>query len=263
MNMRGTSPRALTVGGSLAVFALGALLLPLIPSWAQSPPATPSGYLQPPSRDPSQPADPFLAKRRELERAQQEIKKMLQDSEMARRDLEKRTQDLHTRALELHVMMERLQKEALVRDKEFLDFNTEKKEALVRDKKEALVRDKVAPVGRAGPKPGESVVPMPPDMDKRLRDVERKLDILIDMMNRKQPKPPPTLMQPTRIAPMVPGAAQPGTAPADPLFGEAPLREKQPILPPMGADLTNPPMPPRIVPVPQQNQPVPYTPAAP
>ena len=37
MIMRGTTPRALTVGGVLAVLALGALLLPFMPIWAQRP----------------------------------------------------------------------------------------------------------------------------------------------------------------------------------------------------------------------------------
>src|SRR5205807_7205667 len=37
MIMRGTTPRSLTWGSGLAVLGLGALLLPLMPSWAQTP----------------------------------------------------------------------------------------------------------------------------------------------------------------------------------------------------------------------------------
>src|SRR5262249_54419472 len=38
MIMRGTTPRALTGAGLLGLLGLGALLLPLVPSWAQQPP---------------------------------------------------------------------------------------------------------------------------------------------------------------------------------------------------------------------------------
>src|SRR5262249_29411438 len=42
MIMRGTTPRTLTAGGWLAVLGLAAVLLPLMPGWAQEPPRVPA-----------------------------------------------------------------------------------------------------------------------------------------------------------------------------------------------------------------------------
>ena len=58
MIMRGTTPRALTTWGALVVLGMGALLLPLLPTWAQqpareSPPAHPASDPKPTS-DPKQ-----------------------------------------------------------------------------------------------------------------------------------------------------------------------------------------------------------------
>jgi len=179
MIMRGTTPRTLTVGGGLAVLALGALLLPLIPSWAQSPALGDNVVVvqsdKAPGEPPSQPNDPFQAKRRELERAQKVIQDMQHELATAYRDMAIRNQELNRRATELQVMMERLQKEVMIKPDNFEPKQVEKKAVVV----------------RMALKPGENVSSMPPDMDKRLREVERKLDLLIQLMNRQgQPAGP-------------------------------------------------------------------------
>jgi beta-lactamase regulating signal transducer with metallopeptidase domain len=69
MIMRGTTPRALSELGFVAVLGLGALLLPLLPSWAQQPSGTPPPGVQrdsdtapvdPPPADPN--AEPLNAR---------------------------------------------------------------------------------------------------------------------------------------------------------------------------------------------------------
>ncbi len=218
MIMRGTTPRALTLGGGIAVLGLGALLLPLIPSWAQAP-NRPVPY-QPEFMDPSQ-QDSFQARRHELERAQQEIHAMQQDLDRARQDLERRSKEMERRAEELRMMTYRLQKDMQDGPKKM-----EKKDvkAMVVDVDGRTIRVVQAPMG--------------PDTDKRLREVERKLDMLIDMMTRKQPPGPPSV---DRKAP--PGASAPGMRSGGPVPPPVPLG--LPRIPPPAAEPPVPGQPPQ------------------
>jgi bla regulator protein blaR1 len=225
MIMRGKTPRTLTLGGGLAVLGLGTLLLPLIPSWAQSP-NRPVPY-NPEITDPSQ-QDLFQARRRELERAQQEIHAMQADLDRARQDLERRTKDMERRAKELHSMMDRLQKDMQDGPKKM-----EKKEIRI------AVKDGDGWHTRV------EQVPMGPDMDKRLREVERKLDMLIDMMTRKQPPGPPAVERKG-----APGATAPG------------MRSGVPVVPPVPSGLPRTPPPAVEPPVPGQPPQPPAAPAA-
>src|SRR5262249_32942770 len=66
MIMRGTAPRSLTGAGFLALCGLGVVLLPLVPTWAQSPPRA------------EPPQDGFDAQRDQLEKARADIKRQAQ-----------------------------------------------------------------------------------------------------------------------------------------------------------------------------------------
>jgi hypothetical protein len=256
MIMRGTTPRALTLGGGLAVLGLGALLLPLMPSWAQSPPAT----FQPGAER----ADPNLSdKLQALEKAQQDIRRMQEELERTRRDLERRTRDLNLK-------MEQVKREA--------------QEAA----KSAPVERKSTPRGGMAPGTGGGAfggggVQMAPgawsgsgqggfggpggmggggfafggfpggspaDLDKRLREVERKLDLLIQMMRQgARPGAPGFPGGPAAGALAPPNPLVPGPAgsrlitPADPIApgGSAPRLENQPLPP---RPVSRPPSPP-------------------
>jgi len=244
MIMRGTTSRTLTLGG-LAVLGLGALLLPLVPSWAQSPSPPEAAaaehgppvlrevpYLnrlftngalvqqesqpnQPePKPNPNQPEprDPAEQRRQAMERAQQEYNAMQAELDRDRLDFEMRGLELNARSKYLRRMMEQLQNQ----------FPDEPKPG---DRKDPSQPGPKGPVNiRSGATGGggfgggfsSGVGVMPPsNTDKRLRDVERKLDILIDMMSRKGQGPggpiPPGGAAPRFERPA--GAVAPPTAP--------------------------------------------------
>lgn len=258
MIMRDKTPRALTVGGVLAVLAVGALLLPLAPTWAQQPPAEQEEQ-QPPPQDRNEkdrpdkkdrpekdrgpdagPKDGRIPpeKREQLEKARQELRRMHEELERMRDEIERRTR-------ELQAAMQRLQ------------------QAEGGDFKDRKPQPGGAPGGAGGippgggfgrpdvpgARPGEAGGFRPgdtprarPDLERRLEDVERKLDRLLEIMMRKgppqggpifrqpqgdfkdRPVPPPQGGDPN-APPRRPGAntpAPPGRPPAAPPRPDAP-----------------------------------------
>ena len=88
MILRGSTPRTLTGAGFLALFGLGVVLLPLVPSWAQDRPR----------REPKTEgaADPDRA-RADLQKARANLQKMMEDLKAARRDLDAKSAALQER----------------------------------------------------------------------------------------------------------------------------------------------------------------------
>ncbi|HZT78743.1 MAG TPA: hypothetical protein VFA26_00855, partial [Gemmataceae bacterium] len=88
MIMRGTTPRDLTWGGFLALLVAGALLLPILPIWAQdAPPAAPKP--EKPRERRAEPDRPDKARAAEAdrERAEAELKRARAEVERARAQL--------------------------------------------------------------------------------------------------------------------------------------------------------------------------------
>jgi hypothetical protein len=199
MIMRGTTPRTLTLGG-FAVLALGALLLPLVPSWAQSQPEVSPGAEAP---------DPNL---KALEKAQRDIRRAQEELERARQELERRTRELNQK-------MEQVRREA--------QQALERKNSPRAGQQAAGVGGFPGGGGFGGPggfpaaggfgggsmgQPGfgGTAANPPANLDKRLREVERKLDLLIQML-RQGARP---------AGPGVPGGPAVGAVPPQ---GEVPL----------------------------------------
>jgi beta-lactamase regulating signal transducer with metallopeptidase domain len=101
MIMRGSTPRALTGAGFLALCGLGLVLLPLVPSWAQQP-APPGARAGKGSPTPLDAEKLQLDKARaELEHALKNIEKMRAELEDKRRAIEARAEELFKAAVEL------------------------------------------------------------------------------------------------------------------------------------------------------------------
>jgi beta-lactamase regulating signal transducer with metallopeptidase domain len=177
MIMRGTTPRALTLGGVLAVLGLGALLLPLVPSWAQAPQAggqtggqagQTEGQVGEEQQNPPR-RGAVGEKRDQLQQAQEDLKRAQEALEKAKLDLDRKAKELQKRMAQL---------------KRATD------EADAADKKSPPAR-KYGASGQGGFWGFQSGQPGQPglDLDKRLQQVERKLDLLIQLMTRKGPQP--------------------------------------------------------------------------
>jgi len=190
MIMQGTTPRTLTLSGGLAVLGLGALLLPLMPSWAQTPNPKPErGSEDQPNFTQN---DPLSDKRSDLSKALKDIARMQADLERSRADLERRSR-------ELQEMMDHVRKEALNAAKQ--------QERMARDAAQQGERKARSGQGvQVGQNSGAGALPpgggdpfgggfggpgamggSPSGIEKRLRALERKLDMLIQMMSRKGP----------------------------------------------------------------------------
>jgi hypothetical protein len=94
MILRGTTPRALTFTGMLGVATIGVLLLPLVPGWAQPQPGGEPGKRFEGKNDP---------RGEELERLRQEVRRLHED-------LEKRQHEIQQRANELKKLTEQIKK---------------------------------------------------------------------------------------------------------------------------------------------------------
>ena len=130
MIMRGTTPRALTTWGALAVLGMGALLLPLLPTWAQD------------VRE-REPTD---------NTAQAEQLKKLVDA--LHTDLDRVTTDLKTKPAEITAPApKRALKVEVIPGTELLRY--------------------------ASSDPHAVTPPSPPDLERRLAELERKLSLAL------------------------------------------------------------------------------------
>ncbi|GEM_PF-1591277 len=88
MILRGRTPRALTLTGLLAVLALGLVLLPLVPTWAQDAPRDGAAAQKKEDKG-GEKADPDKA-RQELQKLQDDFIKLQRQMEDKRRELEEK-----------------------------------------------------------------------------------------------------------------------------------------------------------------------------
>jgi beta-lactamase regulating signal transducer with metallopeptidase domain len=238
MIMRGTTPRTLTLSGGLAVLGLGALLLPLMPSWAQSPsPAPPGGGGQP---DPFA-REAFRDKLQALEKAQQDIHRIQEELDRARQDLERRTQELNAK-------IEQVKKAASEASKTEAGTLGGRKSGTVRGGAQGPAGFPGGPGGGGfgggggafapgqggfggGGMAGGIGVPPGSDVDRRLREMERKLDMLINMMRQgARPGAPGAMAPPQAVVPGTQGQLI-GPSPAVVPPGATPRVPRAPLPP--------------------------------
>ena len=155
MIMRGSTPRTLTGVGFLALFGLGVVLLPLVPSWAQDVPgATPT------TPNPGE-AD--------LPKARADLKRMMAELDAMRRDLDAKRAVVVRQLYHLQLAEDKLRRAAL--------FQAGAAPALkpAGGDPRATAPVQVTPNPRPRATPGSAA----PDLQKRLTDVERKLDLVL------------------------------------------------------------------------------------
>jgi hypothetical protein len=176
MIMRGTTPRTLTWGGGLALLGLGALLLPLMPTWAQTPafPGQPPGGGGFGGRE----------SREKLDAMDQELKRM-------QMELERMQMELRARAQELQQKMEQFNRFVEARkDQAKLPPQAGPNNPFGGPGAGGGGRGGVGAGGPAGmPGAGNAGRSSLADVEKRLQQVEKKIDMLIQLMHRPGPQP--------------------------------------------------------------------------
>jgi hypothetical protein len=201
-----------TLAGLMA--GLGMLNAPL-PGWTQQP----AGGDAPRAERFGGQQDPFSA----VESMQQEIKRMQRDLERARADLDKRMRDLQRRQQSFNDLVGRPKEEPRNRAGQIA---------------QAPVAVPPTPTAQGAGMVAKSDVTVRQgapvnDFDRRLRDVERKLDMLIQLMRQNQrsgtrsgAKTPPSVAPGADNLPPTPSVA-PGGA-ISPTIPEAPARPEFP-----------------------------------
>jgi beta-lactamase regulating signal transducer with metallopeptidase domain len=211
MIMRGDTPRALTRAGLLAVLGAGALLLPLVPTLAQTERPRPEGADPEEQQAPPGAGDRLNQRRADLQRMQADLEKTRADLEARRRQLE---DEMARRTRQFEEALDRLRRA----EKEL-------------DEQEAR-RQKPGPGPAAGGKPGMMMPGMPgmpgggggrADLERRLDGVDRKLDLILREVQRLrrdagQRQPPagatgpnvPRFQPPPGFTPPPGGVAPPG-----------------------------------------------------
>jgi hypothetical protein len=148
MILGGTTPRTLTFSGLLGLAGLGLLLLPLVPTRAQTP-----------------------AVQRDVEKELDRIRNMKEELEKARLQLERQQDELEKRAQELRKAMERLQQ------------GLHEKSSTPRPPQPSPAARPTPPVPPVPPATPFGKGPPPfakaADLERRLQDLERKLEGLL------------------------------------------------------------------------------------
>jgi beta-lactamase regulating signal transducer with metallopeptidase domain len=112
MIMRGNTPRALTAAGALALLGLAAVLLPLVPTWAQQPPRKDSERLTEQEEKELQELRRMILERRQAARAQggqAEVQRMLAEIERTKAELRRAQHDIEVKTRALEEAVKRLQ----------------------------------------------------------------------------------------------------------------------------------------------------------
>ena len=196
-----------TVGG---IVGLGVLLVWLLPSWGQPP----RPVEQPKAERFGSGQDPFSA----VEKMQREIQRMQRELERARAELDRNMRDLQQRQLVGQPKEPAANRRSRQRAQTQNDFTTES-----------------APGGYQAPSAIPGSAPMrtggvPGDFDRRLRDVERKLDMLIRLLEQNQRSGSRSGARPSAAVPptgtSVPAYPTPSVAPA-----ATPVVPPQPVAP--------------------------------
>lgn len=231
MILRGRTPRALTLTGSAAVLTLGLLLLPLVPTLAQDPPpaAQPAAAQK---DDKAGDKDNGDKARKEYQKLQEDYIKLQRQMEDKRRELEAKLQDEFGKAQQdlMKRMREAAQKAGFPGGGGIGGLPAGGPPGLLINPGQPGL----API-QPGAFPAANVLPPPvaiplgggpgrPDLERRLDDLERKLDRLIDRLGggkgptrepgeRKTPPPPADGVE-RETAPAARSGGDPFTPPA-------------------------------------------------
>lgn len=170
MIMRGTTPRALTLAGSLLVLGAAVLLLPLWPSWAQPP--------RDKEKEFKKEGPPFKKEFRDKERPD---KKEFRDKEQP--DAQRIEEELHRIKMELDKHREMAERRA-----------HELREALERIKHKKDFEPRGEREGRPPFPPDRPGFGPPHELERRLNEIEKKLDIMlfaITQLSKEMHRPGP------------------------------------------------------------------------
>jgi hypothetical protein len=155
MIMRGSTPRTLTGAGFLALFGLGVVLLPLVPSWAQDAKARGGG------RGPGPEVDPNQAKI-QLDKAAADVKRLADELDRMQHDLKRQQLMLKEREQQIAKAKDQLQRMQYA--------------ATLGAAKKLVGEGPTPPTPQGGAKfPGAGT----PDLQRRLTELERKLDLVL------------------------------------------------------------------------------------
>lgn len=207
MILQGKTPRALTFTGLLGVAAVGLLLLPMVPGWAQSQRGDQPGKKDEKKFDRKKDLQGDPNHQEQLERVREEVLRLHQE-------LEKRQQEVQKRAEELHRLMQQLRQVEGDGGKKGGPDGGKKGGPDGQDKKggpggQGGDKKKGGPGGQGGDSDfqkkkggpafspdGRHVLVGAGPMEQRLAEVERKLDMLLQEVRalrgdmKKGPKGP-------------------------------------------------------------------------
>jgi beta-lactamase regulating signal transducer with metallopeptidase domain len=192
MIMRGTTPRRLSGSGLLAMLALGAFFLPLLPTWAQQNPDTPRG------REPEE--------RKRLET----LGRRLEDERAA---AAAQGREARSRAADEELARSKAQVEQMAAQVQQAKAQLEAATAQLKLAQERLIRMEVdhkkqlsAVSTQRGQRDRETAVREP---DQRLREVEKKLDAVLEELQSLRREIRRTGARPPAAVPGVPGRPVP------------------------------------------------------
>jgi len=234
MILRGTTPRALSAGGLAMVLGMGAALLPLMPTWAQEPPA--AGQREAPparvergggSQDPKPRPTPARTQPREAPDNRDELQGELNRMQREMAELQEQIAQKQRRIAELAKRL-----------------GTPRPDDAARPRAAPNVPPPLQPLppqpaqprysvpGRNNPLAAVPMIPPPGNLERRIENLERKLDAVLRQLEGRyppatgnsygyppgsaaQPRPPAQPRQPAPPRP-VPGADAPGELPTTP-----------------------------------------------
>ena len=219
MILRGRTPRALTLTGLLTVVALGLLLLPLVPTWAQdAPPAAPAAQKEGKADDNKKP-DPDKA-RQEIQKLQDDFIKLQRQMEDKRRELEEKLEkEFGEKQQDLMKRMHEAMQKAGFPGQPGVGIPFLRARPLAAPDGDFARNPGVLPPNfaplfpPAGFQPGfPGAGPPRPDLERRINDLEQKIDKLMERLGGGAGKVPDRK------------PADPNTPPP-PRGGKAPLRQ--------------------------------------
>jgi beta-lactamase regulating signal transducer with metallopeptidase domain len=193
MIMRGNTPRMLSSGGALAVFALAAVLLPWLPTWAQDAPSIPSQATAASPSTNSEPASDFASQAVQTAQRNQNNQDEAQDqgrrSEMDRAKME--MAEAQRQLEQMQHQMEEANRRFEEAKHRFAEHKARLAERITQlDKERARQSERASrrEPGPGGPMGGEGGGPggrrAGPEQERRLAAVERKLDEVMEELRR-------------------------------------------------------------------------------
>jgi beta-lactamase regulating signal transducer with metallopeptidase domain len=262
MIMRGTTPRTLSSFGLAAVFGLGLLLLPLLPTWGplgRESTAAAQAPKQPPQTDDPKIQDEIEKLKKQLEELSAKAAK---DRAAEEQQKQKEVEKLLHQIKDLQAKFSTVHKDYLAQMKELHDrihklgWAPPALPAAPGSYYVPLTTYQAVPM--AGPKVGYAVsqppyhmtpVPSPvqADLEKRVRELEKKVDMLMKQLHKNPPGGTGAPKYPDPAKPGAPGTGQPETLQNPEPAGELPSSpqpiESQQYGPPGGVPGSAPKLP--------------------